>query len=80
MHGLNNCTSLHPGPAMALRRAAEGIVIDRANLLVAVLSAVIGAIALWLALSSGRPVSLGSVLGVVLLVNALIRYQLARQH
>lgn len=53
---------------------------DRANLLVAVLSAVIGATALWLALSSGRPISLGSLLGVVLLVNALVRYQLARQH
>jgi hypothetical protein len=53
---------------------------DRANLLVALLSAVIGAVALGLALSDGRPVSLGSVLGVVLLVNALVRYQLARQH
>ncbi len=53
---------------------------DRPNLLVAAVSAVVGATALWFALSHGRPVSLGSVLGGVLLVNALVRYQLARQH
>jgi len=52
---------------------------DRANLVVAVLSALIGLIALSLALSSGRVLSLGSVLGVVLLANAIVRYQLARQ-
>ena len=69
-----------------LRRAcvvggvSEVVVVDRANLVVAVISALIGAIALGLALNDGRPVSLGGVLGAVLLVNALVRYQLARQH
>lgn len=53
---------------------------DRANLLVAMLSALIGLIALTMALSSGRLISLGSILGVVLLANAVVRYQLARQH
>lgn len=53
---------------------------DRANLMVALLSALIGVIALSMALSSGRVVSLGSVLGIVLLANAVVRYQLARQH
>ncbi len=53
---------------------------DRANLFVALLSALIGVIALSMALSSGRVISLGSVLGVVLLANAVVRYQLARQH
>ena len=53
---------------------------DRANLLVALLSAFIGVIALGIALSGGRVISLGSVLGIVLLVNAVVRYQLARQH
>ncbi len=53
---------------------------DRANLLVALLSALIGVIALSFALSGGRVISLGSVLGIVLLVNAVVRYQLARQH
>jgi len=52
---------------------------DRANFVVALLSALIGAIALGLALSSGRVISLGSLLGVVLLANAVVRYQLARQ-
>ena len=59
---------------------SEVVVVDRANLVVAVISALIGAIALGLALNDGRPVSLGGVLGAVLLVNALVRYQLARQH
>lgn len=53
---------------------------DRANLLVALLSALIGVVALSMALSSGRVISLGSVLGLVLLANAVVRYQLARQH
>jgi hypothetical protein len=52
---------------------------DRANLTVALISALIGVIALGMALSSGRIFSLGSVLGVVLLANAIVRYQLARQ-
>lgn len=52
---------------------------DRANFVVALLSALIGAIALGMALSSGRVISLGSVLGIVLLANAVVRYQLARQ-
>jgi hypothetical protein len=53
---------------------------DRANLVVAVLSAIVGIIALTLALAAGRPISLGSLVGVVLIANALVRYQLARQH
>jgi hypothetical protein len=53
---------------------------DRANLFVAMLSALVGAIALAFALASGQPVSLGGLLGVVLLLNAIVRYQLARQH
>ncbi len=53
---------------------------DRANLMVALLSALIGIVALSMALSSGRILSLGSILGLVLLANAMVRYQLARQH
>ena len=53
---------------------------DRANLFVAILSALIGLIALGLALRGGHVISLGSVLGLVLLANAVVRYQLARQH
>ena len=52
---------------------------DRANLLVAILSALVGAIALSIVLASGRLIGLGGLLSVVLLLNAVIRYQLARQ-
>jgi hypothetical protein len=62
------------------RQPLEVPVIDRANLFVALISAIIGATALTMALNSGRLVSLGSVLGIVLLLNAVVRYQLARQH
>ncbi|MDA0351438.1 MAG: hypothetical protein O3A10_04380 [Chloroflexi bacterium] len=52
---------------------------DRANLIVAMLSALVGVIALGMALSSGRLVNLSSVLGLVLLANAFVRFQLARE-
>ena len=53
---------------------------DRANLTVAVLSALVGAISLGISLGDGRLISLGSVLGSVLLANAVVRYRLAGQH
>ena len=52
---------------------------DRANLLVAVLSALVGVIALSIVLASGRLIGLRGLLGGVLLLNAVVRYQLARQ-
>jgi hypothetical protein len=52
---------------------------DRTNLWVAMLSALLGAISLSIVLAAGRPASLGGVLGGVLLFNAVVRYQLARQ-
>lgn len=64
--------------ALGARRWA-GSLMDRANLLVAILSAVVGAIALSIVLASGELIGLGGLLGVVLLLNAVIRYQLARQ-
>ncbi len=53
---------------------------DRANLLVALLSALVGAISLSVVLATARPVSLGGLLAAVLLLNAVVRFQLARQH
>lgn len=52
---------------------------DRANALVAILSALIGVTSLSIALSRGGIVSLGGVLGGVLLLNAVARFQLARR-
>jgi len=52
---------------------------DRANLFVALLSAVIGVVALVAALTSGEPIGLSGLLAVVLLLNAIVRFQLARQ-
>ena len=52
---------------------------DSVNLLVAILSALVGAIALLIVLASGRLIGLGGLLGGVLLLNAVVRYQLARQ-
>ena len=63
---------------MGARRWA-GSLMDRANLLVAVLSALVGVIALSIVLASGRLIGLGGLLGGVLLLNAVVRYQLARQ-
>jgi hypothetical protein len=52
---------------------------NRANFLVAIFSALVGSIALSIVLASGRLIGLGGLLGGVLLLNAVIRYQLARQ-
>jgi hypothetical protein len=52
---------------------------DRANLLVAILSALVGSIALSIVLASGHLIGLGGLLGGVLLLNTVVRYQLARQ-
>lgn len=50
------------------------------NVTIAIISAVVGAVALLLALLvAGDPVSLGSALGVVLLANAAVRLGMARQ-
>jgi hypothetical protein len=50
------------------------------NVTIAIISAVIGAVALLLALVvADDPVSLGSALGVVLLANAAVRLGMARQ-
>ena len=51
---------------------------DRANTLVALLSALVGTASLAIALTRGSVVSLGGVLGGVLLLNAVARLQLAR--
>lgn len=52
---------------------------DRANAFVAIVSALAGAVSLSVVLSTGSVVSLGGVLGGVLLLNAAIRLQLARR-
>ena len=50
------------------------------NIIVAIISAVVGVVALSLALFvAENPVSLGSALGVVLLTNAAVRLGMARQ-
>ena len=52
---------------------------QKANMVIAVLSAIIGGSALALTLAAGQPFALGTVLGVVLLFNAYVRYRLARR-
>ena len=52
---------------------------QKANMVIAVLSAIIGGSALALTLADGKPFALGTVLGVVLLFNAYVRYRLARR-
>ena len=52
---------------------------DRANLLVALLSALVGASSLAIVMAAERPVSLGGLLAAVLLLNAVVRLRLARQ-
>ncbi len=52
---------------------------DRANALVAILSALVGGVALLIVLTTGNLVSLGGLLGLVLVLNALVRLQLARR-
>ena len=55
------------------------VVMQKANMVIAVLSAIIGGFALDISLASGQPFALGTVLGVVLLFNAYVRYRLARR-
>ena len=55
------------------------VVMQKANMVIAVLSAIIGGFALAISLASGQPFALGTVLGVVLLFNAYVRYRLARR-
>ena len=64
---------------MGARRSA-GTFMDRANLLVALLSALVGASSLAIVMAAERPVSLSGLLAAVLLLNAVVRFQLARQH
>jgi divalent metal cation (Fe/Co/Zn/Cd) transporter len=52
---------------------------DRANALVAAVSALVGGISLSVALTNEGVVSLAGVLGGVLLLNALVRLRLARR-
>ena len=52
---------------------------NRAHVTVAIICAIGGLIALTVALAVGRPISLGSLLGMILLLNALVRFQLARR-
>lgn len=52
---------------------------QRGNLAIAGVSAVVGALALLLTFAGGDVVELGSLLGVVLLANALVRYLIARR-
>lgn len=51
----------------------------RANLVLAGASAVVGLLALAFTLASGEVFALGTVLGVVLLVNAAVRYMMAQR-
>jgi hypothetical protein len=51
---------------------------DRANVFVAILSALVGVISISIVLATGSLISLGGALGGVLLLNAVVRFQLAR--
>lgn len=51
----------------------------RGNLWIAALSAIIGVSALAITLSSGNLLTLGTVLGVVMLLNAVVRYRIAQE-
>ena len=51
----------------------------RSNLVFAAASAAIGLFAIAVTLAAGKPFAVGTVLGVVLLVNALIRYRIAQR-
>jgi kynureninase len=64
---------------MGARRSA-GTFMDHANLLGALLSALVGASSLAIVMAAERPVSLSGLLAAVLLLNAVVRFQLARQH
>ena len=64
---------------MCGRRCAIGLAMNR-HLTVAIVSALLGVVALALALFvASEPVSLGTALGVVLLANAAVRWGMARQ-
>lgn len=51
----------------------------RSNLIFAAASAVLGVIALAITFAAGEVFAVGTLLGVVLLVNALIRYSIAQR-
>lgn len=51
----------------------------RANLVIAGASAAVGLLALGFTLASGQVFALGTVLGVVLLANGVIRYLMAQR-
>ena len=51
----------------------------RSNLVFAAASAAIGLFAIAVTLAAGKPFAVGTVLGVVLLVNAAIRYRIAQR-
>lgn len=51
----------------------------RANLVIAGASGAVGLLALGLTLASGQVFALGTVLGVVLLANAAVRYSMAQR-
>ena len=56
------------------------VTVLRKNSILAIASALVGALAIGVAFNDGRPISLEGLLGVVLIGNALIRYLLARKH
>ena len=55
-------------------------VVRRSNLVIAMVSAAAGLLAVAFALADGRPFALGMLLGVVLLANAVVRYLIAQRH
>lgn len=56
-----------------------GAAVRRTNLVIAAASATVGVLALAITLAAGEVFALGTALGVVLLVNALVRYRLAQR-
>ena len=56
------------------------VAVLRKNLILAITSALVGALAIGVAFNDGRPISLEGFLGIVLIGNALVRYLIARQH
>ncbi len=51
----------------------------RSNLVISAVSATLGLLAIALTLAAGALFAIGTLLGVVLLVNALVRYRLAQR-
>ena len=56
------------------------VAVLRKNQILAITSALVGALAIGVAFNDGRPISLEGFLGIVLIGNALVRYLIARQH